>query len=46
MKECTKCLISKELKEFYDRKGGKDSKHAMCKECLRISTKIWTGIIS
>lgn len=41
MKKCTKCLIDKEVTEFYKHKTGAQGLVASCKQCKKISSDSW-----
>ena len=35
MKKCSKCLVDKELVDFYNQKETSDGKKSWCKECMK-----------
>ena len=35
MKKCSKCLVEKELVDFYSQKGTSDGKKSWCKDCVK-----------
>lgn len=41
MKQCTQCLIHKELNEFYRNKKNKDGLRSNCKPCSNLQSSKW-----
>lgn len=41
MKKCNRCLVEKELDEFFNDKQGSDGKYSICKPCKKNSTREW-----
>ena len=40
-KECTRCRKSKAVKDFTDRKAGKNGKNSICRDCTNEIMKLW-----